>query len=98
VEAIGEAERAKAKKANRRPSMMQRMMEQQEEMLRQQGGSTAKTPSNRISYSDDDTPKLSRTEMEEYNTSVIREARKHMEEKYGENTSEEQNNTKKKKK
>jgi YidC/Oxa1 family membrane protein insertase len=90
VEKIGEAERAKAKKQNRRPSMMQRMLEQQEEMMRQQGGSSdsprlAGGPSNRVRYSDDDGErKMSRSEQEEYNTAVIREARKRMASKYGE--------------
>ena len=91
VKKIGEAEREKAKKANRRPSMMQRLMEQQEEMLRQQQGAGSEArlaggPSNRVRYSDDDGEgrKPSRSEMEEYNTSVIREARKRMAAKYGE--------------
>jgi len=89
VEKIGEIEREKAKQQKRRPSMMQMMLEQQEEMMRQQnGGSSAKLgggPSNRVRYSDDDGErKLSRSEMEEYNTAVIREARKRMAEKYGE--------------
>ncbi len=90
VEKIGEAERKKAKKTNRRPSMMQRLMEQQEELMRQQNGgeSAAKLaggPSNRVRYSDDDGErKFSRSELEEYNTAVIREARKRIAEKYGE--------------
>lgn len=94
VERIGEAERAKAKNSKRRPTMMQRLMEQQEEMLRQQqGGSDPEAklgggPSNRIRYSDDDGKasgkKISRSELEEYNTAVIREARKRMASKYGE--------------
>ena len=86
VQKIGEAERKKAKNASRRPSMMQRMIEQQEEMMRQQEGSAARLgggPSNRIRYSDDDMPKLSRSEQEEYNTAVIREARRRIAEKYG---------------
>ena len=107
VQKICEAERAKAKKSNRRPSMMQRLMEQQEEMLRQQQGSSsgaklAGGPSNRVRYSDDDGErKPSRSEMEEYNTSVIREARKRMAEKYGEEETAEEapvKLTKKKKK
>lgn len=85
VEKIGEAERKKAKKSNRRPSMMQKLMEQQEEMMRQQQGGTTRTPSNRVSYSDDDEVRFSRSEREEYNTAVIREARRRMAEKYGEN-------------
>ena len=92
MQKIGEAEREKAKKANRRPTMMQRLMEQQEEMLRQQqegGGAEARLaggPANRVRYSDDDGSgrKPSRSEIEEYNTTVIREARKRMAEKYGE--------------
>ena len=104
VEKIGEAERAKAKKQKRRPSMMQMMLEQQEEMLRQQGGSDsprlAGGPSNRVRYSDDDGErKLSRSEQEEYNTAVIREARKRMASKYGEEDAaapSEQNKKKKK--
>ncbi len=90
VKKIGEAEREKAKKANRRPSMMQKMLEQQQELLAQQGGDNATPrlgggPSNRVRYSDDDGErKLSRSEQEEYNTAVIREARKRMASKYGE--------------
>lgn len=105
VQKIGEAERKKAKKANRRPSMMQRMLEQQEELLRQQesnGSSAAKLsggPANRVRYSDDDGErKLSRSEMEEYNTAVIREARRRMAEKYGEEPEQPAENPKKKKK
>jgi YidC/Oxa1 family membrane protein insertase len=90
VKKIGEAEREKAKKASRRPSMMQRMLEQQQELLAQQGEDAATPrlgggPSNRVRYSDDDGErKLSRSEQEEYNTAVIREARKRMASKYGE--------------
>lgn len=90
VEKIGEIEREKAKKQKRRPSMMQMMLEQQEEMMRQQegGGSSPRLAggaSNRVRYSDDDGErKLSRSEQEEYNTAVIREARKRMASKYGE--------------
>ncbi len=86
VEKIGEAERKKAKKSNRRPSMMQKLMEQQEEMMRQQQGSgnTNRKASNRVSYSDDDEVRFSRSEREEFNTAVIREARRRMAEKYGE--------------
>lgn len=103
VEKIGEAERAKAKKTKRRPSMMQMMLEQQEEMMRQQGGSDsprlAGGPSNRVRYSDDDGErKMSRSELEEYNTAVIREARKRMASKYGEETEINTENPKKKKK
>ncbi|MDE5563886.1 MAG: membrane protein insertase YidC [Oscillospiraceae bacterium] len=109
VEKIGEAERKKAKKANRRPTMMQRLMEQQEELMRQQNGgeSAAKLaggPANRVRYSDDDGErKFSRSELEEYNTAVIREARKRIAEKYGEDVPVEQSqetgkNGKKKKK
>ncbi len=105
VEKIGEIEREKAKQQKRRPSMMQMMLEQQEEMMRQQnGGSPAKLsggPANRVRYSDDDGErKLSRSEMEEYNTAVIREARRRMAEKYGEteeNSAPPANNKKKKK-
>ena len=80
VEKIGEAERQKAKNAKKRPSMMQKLMEQQEELMRQQEG----TSGNRIRYSDGDgSPKISRSEMEEYNTAVIREARRRIAEKYG---------------
>mgnify|MGYP003303506904 CR=1 FL=1 len=53
----------------------------------QQGGGTAKnTPSNRVRYadSDDGEVKLSRSEREDFNTAVIREARKRMTDKYGE--------------
>ncbi len=85
VEKIGEAERKKAQQAKRRPSMMQMMLEQQEEMMRQQqGGSTKSAPSNRVSYSDGDEVRMSRSEREEFNTSVIRAARQRMAEKYGE--------------
>ncbi len=85
VEKIGEKEREKAKKARRRPSMMQMMLEQQEELNRQNAGRSA-GPSNRAKYSDDDdTPRLSRKEMDEYNNAVIREARRRMAEKYGDN-------------
>ncbi|MCR4645987.1 MAG: membrane protein insertase YidC [Oscillospiraceae bacterium] len=107
VQKIGEKEREKAKNSKRRPSMMQRLMEQQEEMLRQQqGGESPATlgggPSNRVRYSDDDGSerKPSRSEIEEYNTSVIREARRRMAEKYGEEEVQEEpvKLTKKKKK
>lgn len=106
VEKIGEAERKKAKKTNRRPSMMQKLMEQQEELMRQQNGgeSAAKLaggPANRVRYSDDDGErKFSRSELEEYNTAVIREARRRIAEKYGEDVPSEtsQENSKKKKK
>lgn len=103
VQKIGEAERKKAKNANRRPSMMQMMLEQQEELLRQQeGGSSAKLsggPANRVRYSDDDGERrLSRSEMEEYNTAIIREARRRMAEKYGEEPEQSAENPKKKKK
>ncbi|MBR3629089.1 MAG: membrane protein insertase YidC [Oscillospiraceae bacterium] len=90
VRKIGEAEREKAKKSNRRPTMMQRLMEQQQELLRQQEGGGAEArlaggPSNRVRYSDDDGERRpSRSEIEEYNTNVIREARRRMAEKYGE--------------
>lgn len=92
VEKIGEAEREKAKKSSRRPSMMQRMLEQQEELMRQQGMSDTPRlgggPSNRVRYADDDgEPKLSRSAQEEYNTAAIREARKRMAAKYGEEES-----------
>ena len=106
VEKIGEAEREKAKKSPRRPSMMQKMLEQQQAMLAEQdkdvqtprlGGG----PSNRVRYSDDDGEvKLSRSEQEEYNTAVIREARKRMASKYGEDepvVNTEQTSKKKKK-
>lgn len=90
VEKIGEQEREKAKKQKRRPTMMQLMLEQQQEMLREkEGGSAAGVrlgggPANRVRYSDDDAPeKISRSEMEEYQTSVIRDARKRIAEKYG---------------
>ena len=104
IEKIGEAERAKAKKQTRRPSMMQKLLEQQEELMKQQGGETtprlAGGPSNRVRYSDDDGErKFSRSEMEEYNTAVIREARKRMASKYGEDAPAEiPENPKKKKK
>ena len=102
VERIGEAERAKAKTQKRRPSMMQRMLEQQQEMMRQQEGGSARAQgaSNRVRYSDDDgEQKFSRSELEEYNTSVIREARKRMASKYGEDApAETPANTKNKKK
>ncbi|MBR1527910.1 MAG: YidC/Oxa1 family membrane protein insertase [Oscillospiraceae bacterium] len=82
VEKIGEIEREKAKKAKKRPSMMQKLMEQQEEMMRQQDQEGIS--GNRVRYSDSDgTTKISRSEMEEYNTSVIREARRRIAEKYG---------------
>ena len=82
VERIGEAEREKAKKTKKRPSMMQRLMEQQEEMMRQQ--EQQGISGNRIRYSDGDGgTKISRAEMEEYNTAVIREARRRIAEKYG---------------
>lgn len=93
VEKIGEAERKKAKNSNRRPSMMQKLMEQQEELMRQQqaSGNVSGMPSNRVRYADSpqEEMKLSRSEMKEYNTAVIREARKRMAEKYGDSTSQE---------
>lgn len=105
VEKIGAAEREKAKKSNRRPSMMQRMLEQQQELLAQQEGGNPATPrlgggpSNRVRYSDDDGErKLSRSEQEEYNTAVIREARKRMASKYGEDVPVENTEAPKKKK
>ena len=104
VEKIGEAERAKAKSQKRRPSMMQMMLEQQQELLAQQGQGDAPRlgggPSNRVRYSDDDGErKLSRSEQEEYNTAVIREARKRMASKYGdEETPANQGSAKNKKK
>lgn len=103
VEKIGEAERAKAKKTRRRPSMMQMMLEQQEELMRQQGNPDAPRlaggPSNRVRYSDDDGErKLSRSEQEEYNTAVIREARKRMASKYGDEEAAAAAETPKKKK
>ncbi len=89
VEKIGEKEREKAKKNKRRPSMMQMMLEQQEELNRQQSGSRS-GPANRVRYSDgDDAPKLSKRELDEYNNAVIREARRRMAEKYGENENQE---------
>lgn len=86
IEKIGEAERQKAKKSNRRPSMMQKLMQQQEELMRQQQAGGSDMPSNRVRYSDSlqEDAKLSRSEIKEYNTAVIREARKRMAEKYGE--------------
>lgn len=84
VQKIGEAERKKAQSAKRRPSLMQKMLEQQEEMMRQQNGGSSTGASNRVRYSDDgEETKLSRSELEEYNTAVIREARRRMAEKYG---------------
>ncbi len=88
VEKIGEKEREKAKKARRRPTMMQMMLEQQEEMNRQNAG-RSNLPANRAHYSDDDEPRLSRREMEEYNTAVIREARRRIADKYGDNENQE---------
>ncbi len=82
IEKIGEAEREKAKHAKRRPSMMQKLMEQQEEMLRQQEQGASSRPSNRVTYSDGE-PRISRAEREEYNSAVIREARRRIAEKYG---------------
>lgn len=79
IEKIGEAERQKAKNS-RRPSMMQKMIEQQEELMRQQ--EQIASSGNRVRYSDGN-PKISRSEMEEYNTAVIREARRRIAEKYG---------------
>lgn len=105
VEKIGEAERAKAKTQKRRPSMMQKLLEQQQEMLNQQENGSGQTPrlaggpSNRVRYSDDDGEvKLSRSEQEEYNTAVIREARKRMASKYGEEQAEVNTETGSKKK
>lgn len=103
-EKICEAERKKAKNSKRRPSMMQKLMEQQEELMRQQQGN-ANMPSNRVRYSDSlqEESKLSRSEIKEYNTAIIREARKRIEEKYGDaNTSsavteQDEKNSKKKK-
>lgn len=87
VEKIGEIERQKAKKATKRPSMMQKLMEQQEEMMRQQ--EQQGNSGNRVRYSDSDgNSKVSRSEMEEYNTAVIREARRRIAEKYGDNEEE----------
>ena len=67
--------------------------------LRQQGGSAATPhvgggPTNRVRYSDDDgnERKLSRSQMEEYNTAVVREARRRMAEKYGDTEALEQQN------
>ncbi|MBR4320789.1 MAG: YidC/Oxa1 family membrane protein insertase [Oscillospiraceae bacterium] len=95
VEKIGEIEREKAKKTTKRPSMMQKLMEQQEEMMRQQ--EQQGNSGNRIRYSDSDqNPKFSRSEVEEYNTAVIREARKRIAEKYGD-TEEDNKLTKKEK-
>ena len=104
VEKIGEAERKKAKNSKRRPSMMQKLMQQQEELMKQQQGNT-NMPSNRVRYSDSlhEEEKLSRSEMKEYNTAVIREARKRMIEKYGDTsassatTGQDEKNSKKKK-
>ncbi len=80
VARIGEKERAKAK--NRRPGMMEKMLEQQRIMMEQQGQSNI--PSNRTTYSDSDASlKFSKHEIEEYNNSVIRQARQRMAEKYG---------------
>ncbi len=80
IEKIGEAERKKAQKARKRPTMMQMMLEQQQELMRQEQGVSG----NRVRYSDDDgNPKFSRSEMEEYNSAVIREARRRIAEKYG---------------
>lgn len=106
IEKIGEAERKKAKNSKRRPSMMQKLMEQQEELMRQQeAGNVSGMPANRVRYADSlhEEMKLSRSEMKEYNTAVIREARKRMAEKYGDtgavSTETEQSpNPKKKKK
>ena len=75
--------------------MMQKLMEQQEEMMRQQ--EQQGNSGNRIRYSDSDqNPKFSRSEVEEYNTAVIREARKRIAEKYGD-TEEDNKLTKKEK-
>lgn len=98
VEKIGEAEREKAKNTKRRPSMMQKLIEQQEEMLRQQ--EQQGISGNRVRYADSDgNIKISRSEMEEYNTAVIREARRRIAEKYGDTEEKEEDtqNTKKKK-
>jgi len=82
VEKIGAIEREKAKNAKKRPSMMQKLMEQQEELMRQQ--EQQGVSGNRVRYSDSNgNAKISRSEMEEYNTSVIREARRRIAEKYG---------------
>ncbi|MDE5737707.1 MAG: YidC/Oxa1 family membrane protein insertase [Oscillospiraceae bacterium] len=105
IEKIGEAERQKAKKSKRRPSMMQKLMEQQEELMKQQQQGNSDTASNRVRYSDSlhEEARLSRSEIKEYNTAVIREARKRMAEKYGDTstnsaaTGQDEKNSKKKK-
>ncbi len=98
VEKIGQAEREKAKNAKKRPSMMQKLMEQQEELMRQQ--EQQGVSGNRIRYSDSNgNTKISRAEMEEYNTAVIREARQRIAQKYGdldEDSADSKNEKKKK--
>ncbi len=87
VDIISEKEKEKAK--NKKPSvLMQKMIEQQELLNQQNAGNGSKNiASNRVSYSDG-AEKMSRAELNAYNRELLKEARRRMAEKYGDEISD----------
>ena len=84
VEIVSAIEKEKAKK--RKPGLMQKMLEQQELMNQQNNGSQG-SASNRVNYSDE-TEGLSRSELNAYNRELLKDARRRMAEKYGDELSD----------
>ena len=84
IEIVAAKEKEKAK--NKKPGLMQKMLEQQE-LLNQQNAGTQITASNRARYSDE-TEGLSRSELNAYNRELLKEARRKMAEKYGDELSD----------
>lgn len=84
IEIVAAKEKEKAKK---KPSgFMQRMLEQQEALNQQNGGGQSRA-SNRANYSDE-TEGLSRSELNAYNRELLKDARRRMAEKYGDEISD----------
>ncbi len=85
IEIVAAKEKEKAKK---KPSgFMQRMLEQQQEAQNQQNDTEKGKASNRVNYSDE-TEGLSRSELNAYNRELLKDARKKMAEKYGDELSD----------
>lgn len=78
-------EKEKEKKS-KKPGLMAKMLEQQQALMEQQGMSVRKDYSK-------ETEGMSRKEMQEYNRKLINEARKRMAEKYGDDYTEEPDDT-----
>lgn len=81
VAAVLAKEKEKAKLKNKRPTFMQRLVDQQQQILEQQGMSNGKPV---IRKSEEEIDEMSRSELSKYNRDLIKEARRKMAEKYGE--------------